>query len=70
MKQLIDPNDIHSAADTRSGFIYQGKVALYHVLKLIFDEDNADEFHLQLDSLENFAIVRYKGNDLIELSLH
>ena len=34
MIQLINPNDIHSAADTWNGFIYQGKVALYHVLKL------------------------------------
>ena len=26
MIQLINPNDIHSAADTWNGFIYQGKV--------------------------------------------
>lgn len=71
MTQLIDPNDIHSAADTWSGFIYQGKVALYHVLKLINEKDNVDDIHLQLDSLEDFAIVRYDdGNIIIPISLH
>lgn len=64
MSNLIDPNDIHSAADIWNGFIYQGKVALYHVLKLINnDKDNVDGLHLQLDSLENFAIIRYENNE-------
>lgn len=57
MNRLIDPNDIHSAADSWSGFIYQGKVALYHVLHLLNSNLNAREFSLQLDSLEDFAIV-------------
>lgn len=71
MIQLIDPNDIHSAADTWSGFIYQGKVALYHVLKLINEKDSIDGLHLQLDSLEDFAIIRYDENDnIIPISLH
>lgn len=71
MKQLIDPNSIHSAADTWSGFIYQGKVALYHVLKLINEKDNIDDLHLQLDSLEDFAIVRYdESSNIIPISLH
>ena len=70
MIQLINPNDIHSAADTWSGFIYQGKVALYHVLKLIHQNHNVDGLHLQLDSLEDFAIVRYDNNNIIPVSLH
>lgn len=70
MTQLIDPTDIHSAADTWSGFIYQGKVALYHVLKLINENDNIDYLHLQLDSIDDFAIVRYEGETLIPVSLH
>ncbi|MFV7235327.1 ABC-three component system protein [Flavobacterium sp. ZB4R12] len=69
--QLIDPNDIHSAADTWNGFIYQGKIALYHVLKLIFEDDNIDELFLQLDSLEDFAIIKYDVNAaVIPVSLH
>ncbi|PBJ14366.1 ABC-three component system protein [Flavobacterium sp. ACN6] len=64
-----NPNDIHSAADTWSGFIYQGKIALLHVLTLILNE-NVDEFYLQLDSLEDFAIIRYDGGALIPVSLH
>lgn len=67
---LINPNDIHSAADTWSGFIYQGKVALYHVLTLILNEANVDELELQLDSLEDFAIIRNNGANIVPVSLH
>ncbi|NGY37646.1 hypothetical protein FQU23_008985 [Flavobacterium sp. XN-5] len=67
---LINPNDIHSAADTWSGFIYQGKVALYHVLTLILHEANVNELELQLDSLEDFAIVRNDGTNIEPVSLH
>ena len=70
MNQLIDPNDIHSAADTWSGFIYQGKVALYHVLKLINEKDSVDGLHLQLDSLEDFAIIRYENSQPKPITLH
>lgn len=67
---FINPNDIHSAADTWSGFIYQGKVALYHVLTLILHEASVDELELQLDSLEDFAIVRNDGTNIEPVSLH
>ncbi len=67
MKQLIDPNDIHTAAATWSGFIYQGKVALYHVLHLLNTDANALNYSLQLDSLEDFAIV---DDDINPITLH
>ena len=51
----------HSAISTWSGFVYQGKVALYHCLKLINQGDCA--FQLQLDSTDDFAI--YKNNEVI-----
>lgn len=51
----------HSAISTWSGFVYQGKVALYHCLKLINEGDT--EFQLQLDSTDDFAI--YKDDKLI-----
>jgi hypothetical protein len=51
----------HSAISTWSGFVYQGKVALYHCLKLINEGDS--EFELQLDSTDDFAI--YKDGKLI-----
>lgn len=51
----------HSAISTWSGFVYQGKVALYHCLKLINQGDC--DFQLQLDSTDDFAI--YKDNNLI-----
>jgi hypothetical protein len=67
MPQLINPNDIHTAAATWSGFIYQGKIALYHVLKLLTTDTTSNAYHLQLDSLEDFAIVK---EDLTPISLH
>lgn len=49
-----------SAISSWSGFVYQGKVALYHSLKLIHDGDL--NFELQLDSSDDFAI--YKAGKL------
>ncbi|WP_417873605.1 ABC-three component system protein [Xanthomarina gelatinilytica] len=71
MKQLIDPNDIHTAAATWSGFIYQGKIALYHTLYLINNDPNSLDYSVQLDSLEDFAIVKININgDILPVSLH
>lgn len=50
MVQLIDPNDIHSEADTWNGFIYQGKVALYHVLKLTNEKLHT---FISIDGIDN-----------------
>ncbi|KPV97949.1 hypothetical protein AN214_00335 [Pseudoalteromonas sp. P1-9] len=50
-----------SAISSWSGFVYQGKVALYHSLKLI--NDGEEDFELQLDSSDDFAI--YKGTKLL-----
>ncbi len=67
MKRLIDPNDIHSAADSWSGFLYQGKIALFHVLRLLNEDNSAIDYHLQLDSLEDFAVV---DENIEPLTLH
>lgn len=53
----------HTAITTWSGFVYQGKVALYHALILINNGD--EDFELQLDSSDDFAI--YKGNLLMSI---
>lgn len=45
-----------SAISSWSGFVYQGKIALYHSLKLIHDGDL--DFELQLDSSDDFAIYK------------
>ncbi|WP_339461281.1 ABC-three component system protein [Pseudomonas sp. EA_105y_Pfl2_R69] len=45
-----------SAISSWSGFVYQGKVALYHSLKLILDD--VVDFELQLDSTDDFAIYQ------------
>jgi hypothetical protein len=49
-----------SAITTWSGFIYQGKVALYHTIKMLC-ENLEYNYVLQLDSLEDFAILHEKG---------
>lgn len=49
-----------SAISSWGGFVYQGKVALYHCLKLLteksFQQKAIDNFELQLDSTDDFAI--------------
>ena len=50
----------HSAISSWSGFVYQGKIALYHTLRLInesvFEGTSVTDFELQLDSTDDFAI--------------
>lgn len=59
MSQLGDINEeeVNSAISTWSGFVYQGKVALYQILKIFNDDNDAQNYSLQLDSLEDFAIL-------------
>jgi hypothetical protein len=45
-----------TAITTWSGFVYQGKIALYHCLKMINQGDV--DFELQLDSSDDFAIYK------------
>lgn len=60
MSQEDDEKYPASAVSSWSGFVYQGKIALYHSLKLIHDGDL--DFELQLDSSDDFAI--YKNGKL------
>lgn len=63
----IDPESVHSAISSWSGFVYQGKVALYHVVKLLNKATaGVADYSLQLDSLEDFAIM----NNAVPISLH
>ncbi|WP_187229758.1 ABC-three component system protein [Escherichia marmotae] len=56
MRQDEDEKYPASAVSSWSGYVYQGKVALYHSLKLIHEGDL--EFELQLDSSDDFAIYK------------
>jgi len=58
----------HTAITIWSGFVYQGKVALYHSLELIssLGEETCGAYQLQLDSLDDFAIIDV-GNNIISL---
>ena len=46
MSQEDDEKYPASAVSSWSGFVYQGKIALYHSLKLIHDTDSHPEGHL------------------------
>ena len=50
----------HTAIPTWSGFIYQGRVALYHILKElnIRTENEINELVIQIDSIEDFTILK------------
>ncbi|MFG0820643.1 ABC-three component system protein [Pseudomonas sp. GLN_3] len=56
MSQDDDEKYPASAVSSWSGYVYQGKIALYHSLKLIHDGDL--DFQLQLDSSDDFAIYK------------
>lgn len=56
-KKLLD-----TAISSWSGFVYQGKVAIYHVLKNI----HYNTYSLQLDSIDDFSIL----NNQQIISLH
>lgn len=63
----IDANELHSAIATWSGFVYQGKIAIYHVIRLLIEDVNSHRYALQLDSLDDFAVIDNNGDIL---SLH
>ena len=63
----------HTAVATWSGFIYQGRIALYHVLMLLHDYSEADlaELYLQIDAIEDFAIIKYgQDGNIIPVTMH
>jgi hypothetical protein len=55
-----------SAIASWSGFIYQGKVALYHCIHLLINRDTKAD-HLKVESLDDFVIYDLEGK---VLSLH
>ncbi len=59
-----------SAISSWGGFVYQGKIALFHSIKLLvegsFDGKEVKKFALQLDSTDDFAIY----SDGIAISVH
>lgn len=56
----------HTAISTWSGFVYQGKIALYYCLKLIDDNYSSNRsLKLQLESQDDFAV--YNGQTCISM---
>lgn len=68
MEQVVDDlikmEDVHSAVPSWSGFVYQGKVAIYtalHILNSFIkdDPDLIDKYSLVIEDLEDFVISRH-----------
>lgn len=63
----------HTAIPTWSGFIYQGRIGLYYVLKQLNSkpEDEINELLFQIDSIEDFTIMKSNPNgNPIPVSMH
>lgn len=63
----------HTAIPTWSGFIYQGRIGLYHVLKELNSkqEYEINKLVLQIDSIEDFTILKSNLNGSpIPISMH
>ncbi len=63
----------HTAIPTWSGFIYQGRIGLYHVLKQLTEkqENEINELVFQIDSIEDFTIMKLNPNgNPIPVSMH
>lgn len=63
----------HTAIPTWSGFIYQGRVGLYHILKLLNakTENEINELIFQVDSIEDFTILKSNANgESTPISMH
>jgi len=70
---ILEKNEISqniektSAIASWSGFVYQGKVALYHIIKMLSENTlNADDY-LKLEHLDDFAIF---NNNHQAISVH
>lgn len=63
----------HTAIPTWSGFIYQGRVGLYHILKQlnIKTENEINELLFQIDSIEDFTILESNASSVYTpISMH
>lgn len=63
----------HTAIPSWSGFIYQGRIGLYHVLKQLTSKQEMEinELIFQIDSIEDFAIMKLNPNgNPILVSMH
>jgi hypothetical protein len=69
LSEVVDNDDISktSAISSWSGFIYQGKIGLYHAIKLLMLDDACSEYQLKFEHLDDFAI--FDSNN-IALSTH
>lgn len=68
-KQLLP----HTAIPTWSGFIYQGRIGLYHVLKQLNTKTELEinELLFQIDSIEDFTIMKSNANGVdTPISIH
>jgi hypothetical protein len=60
MSKIVSKNAGHTALSSWSGYIYQGKIAICHVLKLFLSDKDLSNFSLRLDCIEDFDILKNK----------
>ncbi|SHM60017.1 ABC-three component system protein [Flavobacterium xanthum] len=62
----------HTAVPSWSGFIYQGRIGLYYILKQLNSntEDEINELVFQIDSIEDFTILKNAVGGNIPISMH
>lgn len=65
MSSTESKNSGHTAISSWSGYLYQGKIAIYHVLKLLTSNMDISNFSLRLDCEEDFDILN--NNDVVSL---
>lgn len=59
-------NSGHTAITSWSGYLYQGKIAIFHALKLLIEKTDISDYSLRLDCEEDFDILK----NGVEESLH
>lgn len=69
---LSDENNLDNVSKTSaisswSGFIYQGKVGLYHAIRLLVSNNSNKDLSMKFEHLDDFAVFDSKGG---ALSIH
>lgn len=65
MSSTVSKNSGHTAISSWSGYLYQGKIAIYHALKLLTSNMDISNFTLRLDCEEDFDILN--GEEVVSL---
>lgn len=74
--QTMDNIFMHDAVPTWSGFLYQGRIAVYLAVKKIIElketgkESEIEKYELELEKCEDIALIYFDGNSKKYSSIH